>query len=143
MKSTLPKVLHPIGGRTLLGHALHAARQAGPQHLSVVVRHERERVAAHVAEVDPGALIADQDEVKGTGRAVECGLDALPANLTGTVVVTMGDVPLLSAETISELTRAHVEAQAAVTVITSVLEDAKAYGIIDQVFEYRKLSAQK
>ena len=60
MKSTLPKVLHPIGGRTLLGHALHAARQAGPQHLSVVVRHERERVAAHVAEVDPGALIADQ-----------------------------------------------------------------------------------
>ena len=51
-------------------------------------------------------------------------------DLTGTVVVTMGDVPLLSAETISELTRAHVEAQAAVTVITSVLEDAKAYGRI-------------
>lgn len=134
MKSTLPKVLHPIGGAPLLGHAMRAASGAGAAETVVVIRHQRDRVAEFIddyaARSEIACRTADQDEVKGTGRAVECGLDALPADLTGTVVVTMGDVPLLSAETISELTRAHVEAQAAVTVITSVLEDAKAYGRI-------------
>lgn len=134
MKSTLPKVLHPIGGAPLLGHAMRAASGAGAAETVVVIRHQRERVAGYVEEFNGSAeracRIADQDEVKGTGRAVECGLTALPEDLTGTVVVTMGDVPLLSADTISDLTRAHTEAGAAVTVITSVLEDAKAYGRI-------------
>ena len=128
MKSATPKVLHRIGGRSLLGHALHAARAAAPQHLAVVVRHERDLVAAHVSELDPDALVADQDEVKGTGRACECGLDALPADLTGTVLVTMGDVPLLTGQTLVELTERHESSGAAVTVITAELEDAKAYG---------------
>ncbi|GAA1175365.1 bifunctional UDP-N-acetylglucosamine diphosphorylase/glucosamine-1-phosphate N-acetyltransferase GlmU [Ornithinimicrobium humiphilum] len=128
MKSATPKVLHRIGGRSLLGHALHAARQAGPEHLAVVVRHERDRVAAHVAELDPAAVVADQDEVKGTGRACECGLAALPADLAGTVLVTMGDVPLLTPETLVDLTERHETSGAAVTVITAELPDAKAYG---------------
>ena len=76
MKSTTPKVLHAIGGRTLLGHAIAAARGVDPEHLAIVVRHQRDLVAAHVAKIDPGAVIADQDEVKGTGRATECALDA-------------------------------------------------------------------
>lgn len=130
MKSATPKVLHRIGGRSLLGHALHAARQAAPRHLAVVVRHERERVAAHVAELDAEALIADQDELKGTGRACECGLAALPADLEGTVLVTMGDVPLLTGRTLLELTARHEQTGAAVTVITAELPDAKAYGRI-------------
>ncbi len=54
MRSATPKVLHRIGGRSLLGHALAAARALEPEHLVVVVRHERDRVAAHVREVDPG-----------------------------------------------------------------------------------------
>ncbi|WP_435200120.1 bifunctional UDP-N-acetylglucosamine diphosphorylase/glucosamine-1-phosphate N-acetyltransferase GlmU [Janibacter sp. GS2] len=134
MKSTLPKVLHPIGGAPLLGHAMRAASGAGAGETVVVIRHQRERVAAFVEEFNAGVerpcKVADQDEVKGTGRAVECGLTELAEDLTGTVVVTMGDVPLLSAETISELTRVHTEAAAAVTVITSVLSDAKSYGRI-------------
>lgn len=134
MKSTLPKVLHPIGGAPLLGHAMRAAAGAGASETVVVVRHQRDRVVAFIDEYSTQAQLtcrtADQDEIKGTGRAVECGLEVLPADLQGTVVVTMGDVPLLSAETISELTRAHVEAGAAVTVITSVLPDAQAYGRI-------------
>jgi bifunctional UDP-N-acetylglucosamine pyrophosphorylase/glucosamine-1-phosphate N-acetyltransferase len=128
MKSTTPKVLHAIGGRTLLGHALAAARGAGPAHLAVVVRHERDRVAAHVAEVDPDAVVADQDEVKGTGRACECGLEALPPDLTGTVLVTMGDVPLLTADTLRDLTARHEAGGAAVTVITAELDDPTGYG---------------
>ena len=78
MKSTIPKVLHTIGGRSLVGHALRAARGVEPLHLAVVVRHERDRVAAHIVEHDEDALVVDQDEVKGTGRAVECALEALP-----------------------------------------------------------------
>ncbi|WP_153394382.1 bifunctional UDP-N-acetylglucosamine diphosphorylase/glucosamine-1-phosphate N-acetyltransferase GlmU [Ornithinicoccus halotolerans] len=130
MKSATPKVLHPIGGRSLLGHALRAARGCRPEHLAVVVRHERERVAAHVAECDPRALLADQDETKGTGRAVECGLAVLPPDLSGTILVTYGDVPLLSAATLQALTRAHEEAGNAVTVVTAELADPGGYGRI-------------
>lgn len=130
MKSATPKVMHPIAGRTLLGHAVYAARQACPGHVSVVVRHQRELVAAHVAEIDPDALIADQDEVKGTGRACECGLDALPEDLSGTVVVTMGDVPLLTGATLSALTEQHESSGSAVTVMTAELDDPASYGRI-------------
>ena len=76
MRSATPKVLHSIGGRTLLGHAIAAARGVDPLHLAIVVRHERDLVAAHITELDPDAVIADQDEVMGTGRATECALGA-------------------------------------------------------------------
>src|SRR5665811_686363 len=130
MKSATPKVLHSIGGRTLLGHAIAAARGADPQHLAIVVRHGRERVAAHIATVDADAVIADQDEVMGTGRATECALDALPADLEGTVLVTSGDVPLLTAETLRGLFEAHAASGSAATVITATLADPFGYGRI-------------
>jgi bifunctional UDP-N-acetylglucosamine pyrophosphorylase/glucosamine-1-phosphate N-acetyltransferase len=128
MRSTTPKVLHEIGGRSLLGHALAAARRLDPEQLAVVVRHQRDQVAAHVAELDPAAVIADQDEIKGTGRAVRCGLDALPAEPTGTVVVTYGDVPLLSGELLGELVASHQLTGAAVTVLTATVADPTGYG---------------
>jgi bifunctional UDP-N-acetylglucosamine pyrophosphorylase/glucosamine-1-phosphate N-acetyltransferase len=128
MKSTTPKVLHTIGGRTLVAHAIRAARGTGPQHLAVVVRHQRDRVAEHVAAIDEDAVIADQDEVAGTGRAVECGLDALPGGLDGTIVVTYGDVPLLTTETLNGLVAEHVSTGSAVTVITATLDDPTGYG---------------
>src|SRR5699024_5801148 len=62
MRSATPKVLHPMGGRALLGHAMTAARAVDPERLAVVVRHERERVAAYVAEADPSAVLVDQDD---------------------------------------------------------------------------------
>ena len=79
MRSTTPKVLHRIGGRSMLGHALVAGRSLDPRRLAVVVRHERERVAAHALEVDPHVLVADQDAIPGTGRAVQCALGVLDA----------------------------------------------------------------
>jgi len=130
MKSATPKVLHTIGGRSLVHHAIAAARGIDPIHLEVVVRHERDLVAAHIAECDPDCLIADQDEIKGTGRAVECGLAALPAELTGTIVVTYGDVPLLTSETLREVLAAHEGASVAVTVVTSHIPDPTGYGRI-------------
>ncbi|MEW1954756.1 bifunctional UDP-N-acetylglucosamine diphosphorylase/glucosamine-1-phosphate N-acetyltransferase GlmU [Terrabacter sp. NPDC080008] len=128
MKSTTPKVLHTIGGRTLVAHAIRAARGTSPQHLAVVVRHERDRVAEHVTQLDPEVLVADQDEVKGTGRAVECALEVLPPDLSGTVVVTYGDVPLLTSETLQGLVAEHHASGNAVTLITATVQDPTGYG---------------
>jgi bifunctional UDP-N-acetylglucosamine pyrophosphorylase/glucosamine-1-phosphate N-acetyltransferase len=130
MKSATPKVLHRIAGRTLLGHAIAAAREVAPEHLAVVVRHERDVVAAHVAEVDPGVVIVDQDEIKGTGRAAECALEILPKNLEGTILVTYGDVPLLAGETLHQLVDHHAASGSAVTVITAHLDNPTGYGRI-------------
>jgi len=133
MKSATPKVLHSIGGRTLLGHAIAAARGVDPQHLAIVIRHGRDLVAAHIAAVDADAVLADQDEVMGTGRATECALDALPMDLEGTVLVTSGDVPLLTAETLRGLFEAHAASGSAATVMTATLADPFGYGRIIRV----------
>ena len=128
MRSATPKVLHTIGGRSLLAHAVAAARGLHPDHLVVVVRHERDAVVAHLAEVAPDAVAADQDEVPGTGRAVACGLASLPADLTGPVVVTSGDVPLLDTATLRDLLAQHARRGDAVTLLTTVLDDPTGYG---------------
>lgn len=130
MKSSLAKVLHPIAGRSLLGHALAAARECGPAHLVVVVRHQREDVAAHVEQFFPGATVADQDDVPGTGRAAECGLDALPPDLDGTVLVTSADVPMLAGDTLRAIVSHHQACGNGVTVMTAEVEDATGYGRI-------------
>src|SRR5690606_14055251 len=111
MKSATPKVLHRIGGRTLVGHVLATARGLAPDHLVTVVRHERDAVVAHITEVDPAAIIADQDDIPGTGRAVQCALEALDAAAAapvhGAVVVLAGDVPLLDVGTLAALLETH------------------------------------
>ncbi|MCP3426859.1 bifunctional UDP-N-acetylglucosamine diphosphorylase/glucosamine-1-phosphate N-acetyltransferase GlmU [Rothia sp. AR01] len=134
MRSSLPKVMHPIGGRSMVEHAVATARELAPEHLAVVVRHQRDRVASHVTDFDAEALIVDQDEVPGTGRAVEVGVEALdavvPAGLGGTVIVTYGDVPLLTAATIRNLIGFHEERKSSVTVLTTHLEVPGGYGRI-------------
>ena len=91
MKSNTPKVLHPMCGRPLLGHAIVAAEESGAAKQVVVIRHQRDRVAQMVQDFAPDAVIADQDEIPGTGRAVQCGLEELAKHvdeLAGTVFVT-------------------------------------------------------
>lgn len=128
MRSATPKVLHRIGGRSLLDHAVTAARGLAPEHLVVVVRHERDAVVAHLAQVAPDAVPADQDEVPGTGRAVACGLAALPEQLDGPVVVTSGDVPLLDTATLEALVAQHVRRGDVVTLLTTHLDNPFGYG---------------
>lgn len=133
MRSATPKVLHEICGRTLLGHVVAAARELEPAELVVVVGHARERVAAHLAEVDPAARTAVQAEQKGTGHAVRTALESLAARGVtpdGTVVITCGDTPLLTAETLAELAAAHERDGNAVTVLTAEVPDATGYGRI-------------
>lgn len=134
MKSTLPKVLHPIGGRSLLHHSISAAAGATPEHLVAVVRHERDQLVSHLESLSINStqtvLIADQDEVPGTGRATECALTQLPEDLSGTVVVTYGDVPLLTADTINSLVEVHESSHNAVTVLSAEVDDPTGYGRI-------------
>ncbi len=69
MKSRLPKVLHPIGGRPLVGHVLTTAARLGADHVEVVVRHERDQVVAALADKHPDVVFVDQDDVPGTWAA--------------------------------------------------------------------------
>jgi bifunctional UDP-N-acetylglucosamine pyrophosphorylase/glucosamine-1-phosphate N-acetyltransferase len=157
MRSATPKVLHTLAGRTMLGHALAAAQALEPRRTAVVVRHERDKVAAHAREVHPPVLVADQDDVPGTGRAVQCALSVLDAAaqadaasagdgpgvpgsasgvlVEGPVVVLAGDIPLLDGETLAELLAAHVADGNAVTVLTTEVDDPTGYGRVLRVTE--------
>jgi bifunctional UDP-N-acetylglucosamine pyrophosphorylase/glucosamine-1-phosphate N-acetyltransferase len=130
MRSATPKVLHTLAGIPLVGHVLATARELHPAHVIAVVRHERDRVAAVIGEALPETVVVDQDEVPGTGRAVEIALDALPQDFAGDVVVVSGDVPLLDAGTLGHLLESHRVAHCAATVLSAVLEDATGYGRI-------------
>ncbi|MFC4327731.1 bifunctional UDP-N-acetylglucosamine diphosphorylase/glucosamine-1-phosphate N-acetyltransferase GlmU [Streptomyces andamanensis] len=130
MKSATPKVLHEICGRSLVGHVLAAARELKPENLVVVVGHARERVSAHLAEVDAAARTAVQEKQKGTGHAVRMGLDELGGAVEGTVIVVCGDTPLLTGGTLAALAAAHTADGNAVTVLTAEVPDATGYGRI-------------
>ncbi|WP_213813710.1 bifunctional UDP-N-acetylglucosamine diphosphorylase/glucosamine-1-phosphate N-acetyltransferase GlmU [Glaciihabitans sp. dw_435] len=130
MKSATPKVLHMLAGVPLIGHVLATAGELAPAFVVAVVRHDRDRVAASITELLPEAIIVDQDEIPGTGRAVEVALAALPAGFTGDVVVVSGDVPLLNAATIQSLIAAHREREAAATILSAHVDDATGYGRI-------------
>ncbi|MGL4305192.1 MAG: bifunctional UDP-N-acetylglucosamine diphosphorylase/glucosamine-1-phosphate N-acetyltransferase GlmU [Mycobacteriaceae bacterium] len=135
MRSATPKVLHSLGGRTMLSHALHAAAAANPTHLVTVIGHDRDKVGAAATDIASllgrDIALAIQEEQNGTGHAVSCGLAALPTDFSGTVLVTAADVPLLDAATLSDLVAAHrAEPSAAVTVLTSTAADPTGYGRI-------------
>ena len=139
MKSQTPKVLHRIGGQSLIGRALAAARGLDPERLVAVVGHGREQVAPHVEALGLDVTLAVQEEQLGTGHAVQCALAALgqgaaggggvgAAGLSETVVVTYGDVPLLDAQTLTMLLAEHQAAGNAVSLLTAVVADPHGYG---------------
>ncbi|WP_128431422.1 bifunctional UDP-N-acetylglucosamine diphosphorylase/glucosamine-1-phosphate N-acetyltransferase GlmU [Streptomyces cyaneus] len=130
MKSATPKVLHELCGRSLVGHVLAAARELQPENLVVVVGHAREKVTAHLGEIDPGVRTAIQAEQNGTGHAVRMALEELGGTVDGTVVVVCGDTPLLTGETLTRLAATHAADGNAVTVLTAEVPDATGYGRI-------------
>lgn len=130
MKSSTPKVLHPLAGLPLLGHVLRTADALGAAHVLVVVRHERDLVADAALKLLPTAQIVDQDATPGSGRAVELAVDALPADFDGEVLVLSGDVPLLDSDTLSAQLGRHRETGAAATLLSTSLDDPAGYGRI-------------
>ena len=131
MKSSTPKVLHELAGRPLLWHALRAAGGLAPTDLVAVVGHGRDEVGAFLAAATdlPKVQVAVQDEQLGTGHAVSCAL-TVTGQLTGTVVVSYGDVPLLTTGTLNALATAHAAEGNAVTVLTADVVDPHGYGRI-------------
>ena len=130
MKSSKPKVMHEIAGLPMLGHVLSTASALGAAHVIPVIRHERDLIAEYIGTYFSNATCVDQDDQPGTGRAVECALDALPSDFNGAVVVTSGDVPLLEVSTLEALIEAHVDGGYAVSVLSSIAEDPTGYGRI-------------
>jgi bifunctional UDP-N-acetylglucosamine pyrophosphorylase / glucosamine-1-phosphate N-acetyltransferase len=129
MKSSRSKLLHEIAGHSMLSYAVTAATTVQPEHIVVVVGHLRDQVEAHLAEIAPHVLTAVQEEQLGTGHAVQVALGQL-ADLTGDVIVTMGDVPMLTGETLAALLLEHRQRDAAATVLTAEVPDPTGYGRI-------------
>jgi bifunctional UDP-N-acetylglucosamine pyrophosphorylase / glucosamine-1-phosphate N-acetyltransferase len=150
MKSATPKVLHPLLGRTLLGHVLAASESSGAERTIVVVGHKAEQVREHLAEVAPAATPVLQAEQRGTGHAVRIALEAVP-EVTGTVVVLNGDVPLLRPETLELLLGEHEAQGRGATVLAAEVDDPSGLGRIvrdgkgnlERIVEQRDASAEE
>ena len=126
MKSDLPKVLHPVAGRPMVGWAVKVARNLGARQIVVVTGHGAERVEETLGA--EGLTFARQDQQLGTGHAFLCGADGLSGD--GDVLVLYGDTPLLSEETLRDLLAEHRASGSAMTVLTGELPDATGYGRI-------------
>ncbi len=143
MKSSTAKVLHPLCGRSMLSYAVDAAAALTPEQLVVVVGHQRDQVEAHLAEIAPNVVIAVQEQQLGTGDAVRSGLAGLPP-LTGPVVVTSGDVPLLTGETLLALVAEHSSSGNGVTLLTAVVPSPAGYGrVVREGGEVTRIVEQK
>jgi bifunctional UDP-N-acetylglucosamine pyrophosphorylase/glucosamine-1-phosphate N-acetyltransferase len=130
MKSDLPKVLHSLLGRTLVGHVLAAVDEALPDaRVLVVVGRGAEEVSAHLAEVAPAAGTVLQAQQRGTGHAVRIVLDTV-SEVDGSVVVLNGDIPMLTAATLRDLVASHDAAGAAATLLTAEVADPTGLGRI-------------
>jgi bifunctional UDP-N-acetylglucosamine pyrophosphorylase/glucosamine-1-phosphate N-acetyltransferase len=128
MKSRdIPKVLHELAGRSMVGHVLAAADELQPERLIAVVGHDRAKVTEHLAEIAPDALPVTQAEQNGTGHAVRMVLEAVGA-IDGTVLVLNGDAPLLRGAVLQELLSVHEGEGNAATILTADMPDPTGYG---------------
>ena len=94
MKSTIPKVLHPVGGMPIIGHVARAAREAGSTQIALVTGPRHEAIRKAVSALHPDVAHFEQAEAKGTAHAASMARD-LFSKATGYVAVVYGDHPLL------------------------------------------------
>jgi len=128
MKSRTAKVLHPVAGRSLLGHVLAAVNHLDPSQIRVVVGSNRESVEAHIAEISPLAITVFQEKRGGTGHATQLALaGSVPQ---GTVLVLAGDTPMLTGASLASFLDAHTDGNFAASVLTAEHPDPTGYGRI-------------
>lgn len=127
MKSKTMKVLHPIAGRTMIGHVLAAAQAVEPARIITVVGHQREQVETHIRGLLPDAVVAVQEEQLGTGHAVRMAVEAA-GRVDGTVLVAYGDTPLLRGESLRAFAAEHEAAQRAVSILSGIVPEPFGYG---------------
>jgi bifunctional UDP-N-acetylglucosamine pyrophosphorylase/glucosamine-1-phosphate N-acetyltransferase len=126
MRSEMPKVLHALGGRSLIGHVLTAIRDAGAPHAAVVIGPGHDAVVAEARTIFPAAQIFVQSERRGTAHAVLAARDAI-AKGGDDVIVVFGDTPLVRADTFARL-RQPLADGAAVVVLGFRPADPTGYG---------------
>lgn len=126
MKSTLPKVVHPLGGRTLVERALDSVEALNPSRRLVIVGYGAETVKAALAHRTDVEFVA-QTEQLGTGHAAQQVIPALQ-DFEGDLLILNGDVPLLRPETLAQLLETHRQQQNAATILTALLPNPKGYG---------------
>ena len=124
LKSSLAKVLHRAGGRTLVEHIVRACEPLKPRETVVVVGHQAEQVAVVVEPL--GAVTVLQQPQNGTGHALQVAKRVL--GRAKFAVVLPGDAPLVRTETLKALIAAHHNGNAAATILSAVLADPSGYG---------------
>ncbi|HEX4486467.1 MAG TPA: NTP transferase domain-containing protein, partial [Terriglobales bacterium] len=125
LKSKYPKVLHQVGGKSLLAHVIAAASQVVPaEDIYAIVGHEADRVREAVKST--GVKFVLQSEQRGTGHAIMMAREALAAY--DVVIVLSGDAPLITTATIKKLQDFHLAKKAAMTLLTAKLTDPSGYG---------------
>ncbi|MCY4336754.1 MAG: bifunctional UDP-N-acetylglucosamine diphosphorylase/glucosamine-1-phosphate N-acetyltransferase GlmU [Litoreibacter sp.] len=123
MKSKRPKVLHEVGGLSLIGHALHSGKALKPARAIVVTGHGADAVEKEVARLAPDTICVRQSEQLGTGHAVDQAREAL-ADFDGQVVILYGDTPFISEDTLRALSTAPAD----ITVLGFEAADPARYG---------------
>jgi bifunctional UDP-N-acetylglucosamine pyrophosphorylase/glucosamine-1-phosphate N-acetyltransferase len=138
MKSSRPKVLHDVFGKAVISRVVEAVAKLGLEHLHIVVGHAHEQVEAFLAQNAPPVAYSChlQEPQLGTGHAL---LQVLPAlkDFNGTLIVTVGDAPVIQSQSLQALLTHHWAGSSVVTALTTELADAKNYGRILRDYEGR------
>jgi len=146
MRSERAKVLHELCGEPMIARAVRAVAALKPDPIVIVVGHQAREVEAAVNSSN--ARFALQEPQRGTGDAARCGLGQLPADFTGDVLITYGDMPAIKGSTLRAFLDAHRKRAAKLSFISIILEDPAAYGRVirdargnvDKIVEFRDAS---
>ena len=127
LKSNRPKVLHEVGGKSLLAHVIQAASQVVPPNdIFVIIGHQADQVRAAVEKT--GVQFIVQAEQRGTGHAIQTAQSSVHGYEN--LLVLSGDVPLIRTQTILDLRDVHLNERAAMTILSAEPADPVGYGRI-------------
>jgi bifunctional UDP-N-acetylglucosamine pyrophosphorylase/glucosamine-1-phosphate N-acetyltransferase len=127
LKSTIAKVLHRAGGRSLIEHVARICQPLKAREIIVVVGHQSDDVTAEVAQL--GVKTVLQQPQRGTGHAILVARRAIPSRAKFAILLP-GDAPLIRTETLAALARSHKETGAAATILSAEVENPSGYGRI-------------
>jgi bifunctional UDP-N-acetylglucosamine pyrophosphorylase/glucosamine-1-phosphate N-acetyltransferase len=127
MKSDLPKVMHEVAGKPMVGHVLSAMNALSPERTILVIAPHMDKVRERVSTLYPGTRFAIQDQQLGTGHAVRCAREEFKG-FKGTVLIVYGDTPLITPESLSKLVAVREEHNAAVALLAIHPDDPTGYG---------------
>ena len=147
MKSEMPKVLHTLGGKSLLERVIDSVKPLSPSRHMVIVGYQAQSVQTAMESI-PGLEFVEQTEQLGTGHAIQQLLPHLQG-YQGDLLILNGDVPLLSSQTLINLLQTHQEKQNAATILTAQLSHPQGYGrvfcdgenVVQQIVEDKDCTA--